>query len=898
MNSKRKIVFNIPYFTKLFLSKIVLILLCINFSEAQIRVSNPCTIDYNSIINSASGGGMGGGGNGSNPSNQQPPDPTNIYYSSTSFIDEDPSSTGGSWNFGDGSPLVLGKVVQHQYATVGTYTVTLNVPGKPIQTKTVTINYAPKAPYFLDSYAKRDTSLCADFRLDPYKSFAPSGVSYLWYPDASTSPTLLATKSDLYSVKVTDNTTGCSITASISVIICGTPNPPLQSIAEYHFGNGIKRLANHGNAAFATVYPIGEDYQNSGVLNSNTAASSVSNPNPFHYQRYMFTTDGSTLFGNQGQIIARDISGNGKKAKQTLIVPKIEADTVVTTQYYILTVNEDGVLSYTLIDGIGKLEGDASIVEYNVGGTIFQEKNVQLLTNMNGKIVSSKYFRGPNFVGYYVVVAGNDGFYYTFKISKLGIEGPIKSAGVGAGKNEIGQLKFSDDGRKLISAISAPPFNQIQVCNFDSTSGNISGCNLLNLGNGPAKLYGLEFSPDGNFIYYTLNGASGGTSEFRRFDIANNKSMLIQKAENGEEFGALEGYKVPGYQTEIVMAINGEKFIASLERPNALIEDLYLSNDADTTVAYRQDRLKFTLKGHRFVFAKSTLGLNNAVDLPENSSPSSDAMQFEPDCVDESIKFQATPKCDVDPMTIKYEWDFGDGSQTGSGQQASHTYDKPGLYNIKLYITYCGKPPVVVEDVLIVIPKPFTDLKPEYENCFKILKDFPIPVKITNLRELDINYASQLEFEWTGAGIVSGSTANRILVNEPTSLDLKVNYIYPLSKTTSKTCSNTFKTIVKEFCPPVFAVPDVFSPNGDSVNDALDMIKDEIDSNNYKFRIYNRWGELVYFSETVAEPNPWNGKFHGKDCEPDSFAWTVEYRSRFRPNGITYKNQGAFVLVR
>jgi gliding motility-associated-like protein len=884
VNSKRKIPFNIPFLAKLILGQIGLVFLSVNYSFSQIRVVNKCAIDYDQILGSVPPKTDMNG-------NPIPPgDPTSIYYTATTFIDDDPNSEGGIWDFGDGSPTVTGKIVQHQYMAAGTYTVTLNSVGKPLQTEIVVITFAPRAPKFLESYSKRDTSLCASLLLDPYKGLgAPTGVKYEWYPDGSTSPTLLADTSELYTVKVTDIVTGCSISASISLIVCGTPNPPLQSIAEYHFGNGIKRVANHGNAAFATEYPIAEDYLNSGIINSNTAASSISNPNPFHYQRYLYSTDGSILYRRDGSILATDISGNGKKAKGTLIIPKVEADTVATTKYYVLTINEDGVLSYTLIDAAGKEEGDANVIE----------QNVQLLNNMNGKIVSSKYFRTPTFTGYYVVIAGNDGFYYTFKISKLGLEGPVKSPGVGAGNIEIGQLKFSEDGTKLVSAISAPPFNEIQICNFDSTNGNISGCVKQRLGSGPAKLYGLEFSPDGNYVYYTLNGATGGTSEYRRYDIANNTSMLIQQAKNGEQYGALEAYKVPGFETEIVMAVNGERYIATLGRPNALIDALYLSNDADTTVAFRQDILRFNLEGQKFIFAKSTLGLNNAVDLPSNTSPSSDAMQFENECVDKAVAFQATPKCDVAMDMIKYEWDFGDGSATGSGQQVSHTYDKPGLYNIRLFISYCGKAPVIVEDLLKIIPKPFTDLRPEYETCFKTLPEFPIPVKITNLRELDLIYASQLQYQWTGGAIVSGANTSTVIVNAATKLDLQVDYLHPLPNNSVKTCSNTFKTTVNEFCPPTFAVPEVFTPNGDVANNSLLVIKDEIDTKNYKFRIYNRWGELVYYSEEApVDTNPWDGKFKGKDLEPDSFAWTVEYRSRFKPDGITYKKQGALLLAR
>jgi gliding motility-associated-like protein len=881
LDLKRFILKNIPCSKKyIFLSNIFLFLISLNFSFAQkvlnfgqIKVVNPCAIDLSTLP------GLGT----PPPSGSTPPvDPRSIYYTATTFMDENPNSTSWSWDFGDGTPIQTGKIVQHQYEFSGTYTVTLN----GTQSFLIPIANTPKIPYFFDKYDTKDTTLCDNLTLDPYKkSVAPSAssVSYLWYPNGDTSPTLAIDKTDVYSVKVTDNTSGCFVYASASITICGSQ--PLSAEMEYHFGNDIIRKANHGNAQFATEFPIDVTYQGGGVLNTNLAASSVANPNKYHYQRYMFSTDGNELFGSNGQVIASNLSGPSNNPLQTVIVPKFQGDSSATTEYYILTVNKSGSLSYTLIDGRPRQEGDAIVIE----------KNVSLMNNMTGKIAVSKYFTNGSLSAYFIVTAGKDGNYYTYKITRNGLEGPTMSAGVGAGKIEIGQLKFSPDGTKLISAISAPPDNQIQICNFDSTSGNISGCVLKNVGSPSTQLYGLEYSPDGNFIYYTLSSISGGTSEFRRFDVTNDNTMLIQKATKGEVFGALKAVKIPGDEVEILMAVDGEKYLASLQRPNGIIINEYLVNDADTTVAYRQDKLKFKLEQYSLTGAKSTINLNNYVELPANSSPSSDAMTFKNDCVNEDIAFKATPQCQVTP--ISYEWNFGDGSATETGQNVSHAYKKAGNYTVTLFITYCSKPPVQIKDIVIVVPKPETDLLPLYENCFKTDPNFSVQVKITNIKDLEIYYPNQLLYEWAGPNITSSITKNKVTVNKPAKLELKVDYGHIFLDGTVKTCSDTFKTNITEFCPPVIVVPDVFTPNGDTSNERLEIkMNDEVDVDNYEFRIYNRWGELVYFTNKLVEN--WDGKFNNKECQADAYAWTVKYRSKYKPKGITYKNQGALLLVR
>ncbi|MEN9684986.1 MAG: hypothetical protein RLZZ28_772, partial [Bacteroidota bacterium] len=84
---------------------------------------------------------------------------------------------------------------------------------------------------------------------------------------------------------------------------------------------------------------------------------------------------------------------------------------------------------------------------------------------------------------------------------------------------------------------------------------------------------------------------------------------------------------------------------------------------------------------------------------------------------------------------------------------------------------------------------------------------------------------------------------------------------------------------IKTFCPgaEVF-IPNAFSPDGDGINDklyvqgrGLKIIK--------SFRIYNRWGELV-FEKINFMPgdaaNGWDGKVRGKAATPDVFVYVCE----------------------
>lgn len=67
-------------------------------------------------------------------------------------------------------------------------------------------------------------------------------------------------------------------------------------------------------------------------------------------------------------------------------------------------------------------------------------------------------------------------------------------------------------------------------------------------------------------------------------------------------------------------------------------------------------------------------------------------------------------------------------------------------------------------------------------------------------------------------------------------------------------------------------VPQAFSPNGDGINDVLFVNGWGIDEL-LSFRIYNRWGEMVYEGSNINEG--WDGHYKGALQNPDSYAYVV-----------------------
>jgi gliding motility-associated-like protein len=87
-------------------------------------------------------------------------------------------------------------------------------------------------------------------------------------------------------------------------------------------------------------------------------------------------------------------------------------------------------------------------------------------------------------------------------------------------------------------------------------------------------------------------------------------------------------------------------------------------------------------------------------------------------------------------------------------------------------------------------------------------------------------------------------------------------------------CADSAFVTIKVFrTNPQIFVPTAFTPNGDGKNDLFRPIPVGISRFDY-FRVYNRWGQLVY-SSTNLELG-WDGKIQGRDQGSNTYVWMVK----------------------
>ena len=91
---------------------------------------------------------------------------------------------------------------------------------------------------------------------------------------------------------------------------------------------------------------------------------------------------------------------------------------------------------------------------------------------------------------------------------------------------------------------------------------------------------------------------------------------------------------------------------------------------------------------------------------------------------------------------------------------------------------------------------------------------------------------------------------------------------------------------------PGIYLPNAFTPGNDGRNDVFKPIAIGIKKLNY-FRIYNRWGQLMFVSTEINLG--WDGKFKGTEQGSAVFVWVIEAID-YQDKKIIQK--GAVTLIR
>jgi gliding motility-associated-like protein len=210
---------------------------------------------------------------------------------------------------------------------------------------------------------------------------------------------------------------------------------------------------------------------------------------------------------------------------------------------------------------------------------------------------------------------------------------------------------------------------------------------------------------------------------------------------------------------------------------------------------------------------------------------------------------------------INYYWNFGDNTYSEMPNPL-HVFENAGVYSTSLKIitkTGCKDTLDVSLDSIRFLPPPVAGLE-------------IVPAKVSI-------FDPKVSFKDISTNKVSSST---VLGDGRTKFDSEFVYQYSDTGTykvmniaiNEDGCRDTAFYDVIVFPEFRFWVPNSFTPNGDNLNDVFKPVI--IGAKEYSFRIFDRWGNLIF--DSTNDKEGWNGKINNSESDAPTgvYSYTID----------------------
>lgn len=155
---------------------------------------------------------------------------------------------------------------------------------------------------------------------------------------------------------------------------------------------------------------------------------------------------------------------------------------------------------------------------------------------------------------------------------------------------------------------------------------------------------------------------------------------------------------------------------------------------------------------------------------------------------------------------------------------------------------------------------------------------------------LQLNAENAVNFRWTP----NDGSLNNPNINNPIATPLETT-LYTVYGVDTNGCTDTAYVKVTVTQETGVFIPTAFSPNADGLND-LFRVKAPIYYKLAEIRVFNRWGNQVYFSNSGDMKTGWDGTYMGQACEMGTYNYLIIMNKEGAYEQETYK--GNVTLIR
>lgn len=190
------------------------------------------------------------------------------------------------------------------------------------------------------------------------------------------------------------------------------------------------------------------------------------------------------------------------------------------------------------------------------------------------------------------------------------------------------------------------------------------------------------------------------------------------------------------------------------------------------------------------------------------------------------------------------------------------------------------------------------------DTFFTILQGIDLRVELVSFIELITGYAAKIEafvnvpemdlssIQWSPPGIPTCDTCLITTISAAQDQSLLLTVIH------ENGCVATAELNINVVPETEIYIPNVFSPNGDGVNDYFIVYANERVDRIVELNVFDRWGGHIFQGKQLypnIETSGWDGKFNGKEMSSSVYTYMLEV---LMVDGSTQSFSGSLSLVR
>jgi gliding motility-associated-like protein len=195
---------------------------------------------------------------------------------------------------------------------------------------------------------------------------------------------------------------------------------------------------------------------------------------------------------------------------------------------------------------------------------------------------------------------------------------------------------------------------------------------------------------------------------------------------------------------------------------------------------------------------------------------------------------------------------YRDNSVINGADNQRYPVGQSGTYHALLSKEGCS---VETDRITIIMERPHS---PATYPVLYVVADSPVEL---TARPLGV------DFNWQPSTFLTTPAAATTVYSG------SADQLYTIRITTATGCATVDTQAVKIVANIDIMVPTAFTPNGDGRNDLLRPVLFGMKELNY-FRVYNRWGQLLYQSHDPLKG--WDGRYAGKLQANQAVVWVAE----------------------